>query len=169
MSEIKLTLPYPISANRYWATRVIKAKATGQWMAMTYTTPEARAYKEQVSWIAHGAGVRKPLVGRMFVDIELYPHRPLDYKKRMKADPVLWADTVMRLDLDNARKVLYDALKGVVFGDDKCVWDDAGHVREPDGRDACVIVTIKPIVLQQPQQGLPMDMPVPEVEPALPF
>ena len=38
---ISLTLPYPISANRYWASRVIRSKKTGKWLSMTYVTPEA--------------------------------------------------------------------------------------------------------------------------------
>lgn len=150
---IQLTLPYPISANRYWAHRVVTPKG-GRAMAMTYVTPEAKAYKDKVGWLAKAAGIRAPLTGRVHVDLKLYPHRPLDWAKRAKVNPLYWADTVQRLDLDNARKVVYDALKDIAFGDDKCVWDDAGHVMEPDGRDACIVVTITPIRLDQPQGSL---------------
>ena len=170
---ITLTLPYPISANRYWATRIVTPKGKKTPMALTYVTPEARQYKESVGWLARAAGIRTPLAGRVHVDIKLYPHRPLDWAKRARLDPMNWADTVQRLDLDNARKVVYDALKDIAFGDDKCVWEDTGQVMEPDGRDACVVVTITPLQVQSPQAGLGLEEPVqPKQEPAeapLPF
>lgn len=114
-------------------------------MAMTYVTTEAKKYKETVAWLLRAAGVRQPLQGRVQVDIKLYPHRPLDWAKRAKADPLYWADSVQRLDLDNCRKVVNDALKDIVFGDDKCIWRDSGEVMEPDGREACLVVTVTPI------------------------
>ena len=43
---ITLTLPYPISANRYWASRVITPRG-GRPMAVTYVTAEAKDFKEQ--------------------------------------------------------------------------------------------------------------------------
>jgi crossover junction endodeoxyribonuclease RusA len=150
---LTVTLPYPISANRYWATRVVIPKG-GKPMAMTYVTPEAKRYKETVGWLLQAAGVRRPLTGRVHVDIKLYPHRPLDWAKRMKADPLYWADSVQRLDLDNARKVLNDALKDIAFGDDKCIWQDSGMVMEPDGREACIVVTIAQLVKTSPQASI---------------
>lgn len=143
---IIVTLPYPVSANRYWATRIVTPKGTNRPMAMTYVTPEAKAYKERVGWILKQHGVRAALPGRVHVEIQMYPHRPLDYKKRMKVDPMYWDDTVQRLDLDNARKVVNDALKEIAFADDKCIFKDGGEVMEPDGREACLVVTIKPYV-----------------------
>lgn len=142
---ITLKLPYPVSANRYWATRVVTPKG-GRPMAMTYVTAEAKAYKESVGWLLKAHGVRAALPGRVQVDIQMYPHRPLDYKKRMAKDPMYWDDTVQRLDLDNARKVVNDALKDLAFSDDKCIFKDSGEVMEPDGREACLIVTIRPYV-----------------------
>lgn len=151
---ITITLPYPISANRYWATRVVVPKSGGRPMAMTYVTPEAKEYKEAVGWLLRSAGVRQPLQGRVHVDIKLYPHRPLDWAKRARQDPLYWADTVQRLDLDNARKVVNDALKDIAFGDDKCIWRDSGEVMEPDGREACLVVTITPLVKEVVQGDL---------------
>ena len=142
---ITLKLPYPVSANRYWATRVVTPKG-GRPMAMTYVTAEAKQYKETVGWLIKAHGVRAALPGRVQVDIQMYPHRPLDYKKRMAKDPMYWDDTVQRLDLDNARKVVNDALKELAFADDKCIFKDSGEVMEPDGREACLIVTIRPYV-----------------------
>lgn len=123
-------------------------------MVVTYVTQEAKRYKETVGWMLQAAGVRRPLAGRVAVDIKLYPHRPLDWAKRAKADPLYWADTVQRLDLDNARKVLNDALKDIAFGDDKCIWKDSGEVMEPDGREACIVVTITPLVKANPQASI---------------
>lgn len=150
---ITVTLPPPVSANRYWASRVVIPKG-GRPMVVTYVTPEAKRYKETVGWLLQAAGVRNPLAGRVYVDIKLYPHRPLDWAKRAKADPLYWADTVQRLDLDNARKVLNDALKDIAFGDDKCIWKDSGEVMEPDGREACIVVTITPLVKASPQASI---------------
>ena len=101
---------------------------------------------------------RQPLQARRVqVDIQLWPHRPLDWKKRVKEDPLYWADTVQRLDLDNTRKAVNDALNGLVFGDDKAIWRDSGEVMEPDGRQACVVVTITPIVKTHPQGALELE------------
>ena len=111
---IELTLPYPVSANRYWRSFVPRGHAR----AIVTLSDEAKAYKEQVNLLAWQQGVREPLIGRVRVDIELYPNRPLDWAKRAKRDPNGWSDSVQCLDLDNCRKVLYDALKGVAFEDD---------------------------------------------------
>jgi crossover junction endodeoxyribonuclease RusA len=178
---IRVTLPYPPSANRYWRTRVIASAAGGGYtfagllkdalqgstnraklvatkvlepFVSTYVSGEAKTYKEHVGWLLVGAGVRKPLAGRVHVHLELWPHRPLDWAKRAKADPLYWADTVQRLDLDNCRKVVTDALKGIAIEDDRQVWKDSGEVMEPDGRDACLIVTITPLVKFNPQKEL---------------
>lgn len=116
---ITLTLPYPISANRYWQTRVIRKGA--QSMAMTYVSAEAKAFKEKVGWLAKAAGVRAPILGRVAIAYILHPHCPQDAHRRAKRDPFTWDDTVQCIDLDNAQKVLLDALKGVAIEDDKWV------------------------------------------------
>ena len=135
---IELTLPYPVSANRYWRSFVPRGHAR----AIVTLSDEAKAYKEQVNLLAWQQGVREPLIGRVRVDIELYPNRPLDWAKRAKRDPNGWSDSVQCLDLDNCRKVLYDALKGVAFEDDKWVHADAGQRMEPDEQGARVVVRI---------------------------
>ena len=154
---ITLTLPYPVSANRYWQSRIVQPKG-GKPFVSTYVTPEARQYKESVAWLLRAAGVRSVLPGRMHVDIQLWPHRPLDYKKRMREFGDLWDDTVQRLDLDNARKVVHDALKEFAIEDDKCIFRDSGEVMEPDGREACVVVTITPYV-RTPVQQMALELP----------
>lgn len=143
MSDIKplvFTLPYPVSANRYWRPVRIGAHIT------IVPTKEAKQYKKAVAWLLRSQGVRDVLPGRMTVHLRLYPKRPLDYRTRMRKHGDLWDDTVQRLDLDNARKVVYDALKDIAIADDKCIFKDTGEVMEPDGRDACVMVAIVPYV-----------------------
>jgi crossover junction endodeoxyribonuclease RusA len=79
MKTITLTVPYPISANRYWATRTVTPKGKRP-MAMTYVTPEAKAYK--ATGRGHLPRRRNPqaTAGRVQLDVQLYPHRPLDWQ-----------------------------------------------------------------------------------------
>ena len=152
MNSITLTLPYPISANRYWATRTVTPKG-GRAMALTYVTPEAKAFKEQVQLLARAAGVRAPILGRVQLEIKLYPHRPLDWQKRMRLAGAAWDDSVQCIDLGNAEKVLSDALKDVVMEDDKWIRRIVSERMEPDGQ-ARVVVTITAIATDQPQAAM---------------
>lgn len=148
---ITLTLPYPVSSNRYWATRVVKMGGTPR--AMTYVTKEAQAFKDQVGWLAKAAGVRAPITGRVAISYTLHPHCPQDAHRRMKRDPLNWDDTVQCIDLDNALKVLLDALKGVVMEDDKWVRRITAERGMPvDGGK--LVVTIEAISTEPaPEQG----------------
>jgi crossover junction endodeoxyribonuclease RusA len=147
--SISLVLPWPVSANRYWRSFVPR----GHKRAIVTLSDEAKAYKEQVSLQALQQGVREPLEGRVRVDIELYPHRPLDWAKRAKRDPQGWADSVQCIDLDNARKVLYDALKEIAFEDDRWIHADAAQRMEPDEHGARVVVRITQLAKRQAVQG----------------
>jgi crossover junction endodeoxyribonuclease RusA len=153
MKSITLTLPYPISANRYWATRVI-AKAGVRALAMTYVTPEAKAFKAAVLQLARAAGVVAPISGRVQLDVQLYPHRPLDWQKRQRLAGAAWDDSVQCIDIDNANKVLLDALKDVVIDDDKWVRRLTSERMEPDAGEARVVVTITAMATAQPQMAL---------------
>ncbi|WP_284335422.1 RusA family crossover junction endodeoxyribonuclease [Comamonas sp. NoAH] len=156
MPAITLTLPYPVSSNRYWATRIIKMKGALKPTAMIYVTPEAKAFKEKVQWLARQAGVRTPFQGRFNLLIILHPHCPQDAHRRMKRDPCGWEDTVQCMDLDNAQKVTIDALKGVVFEDDKRAWDIHSKRGTPvDGGKLVVTITpIAPAMAAQEQGDL---------------
>lgn len=150
MQPIVLTLPYPVSANRYWRSFVPR----GQSRAIVVLSDDAKAYKQQVGWIAHQAGIRKPIAGRVQVEIALYPQRPQDWQRRARKDPLAWDDTVQCLDLDNANKVLLDALKGVAIDDDKWVHRLVAQRMEPDG-DGRVVVTIAALQAREtPQMDL---------------
>lgn len=147
--SITLTLPYPISANVYWRSFT----PPGRNRSVVIVSEEAKAYKQEVGWLARAAGIRSPLAGRVSVDIRLYPERPQDWAKRAQKDPFGWDDDVRCIDLDNARKVLLDALKMVAFDDDKWVWKDSGERMEPDEHGARVVVTITKIERPQSPQG----------------
>ena len=132
---IELTLPYPISANRYWRSFVPRGHAR----AIVTLSDEAKAYKEQVNLLAWQQGIREPLEGRLQIEIDLYPYRPLDWAKRARKSPEFWDDSVQCLDLDNANKVLLDSLKGVALVDDKWVRRITSQRMEPDGEGRVVI------------------------------
>lgn len=148
---IELVLPYPISANRYWASRVITPKGSSKAMSMIYVTPEAKAYRERCAWIARAAGVRVPLKGRVRLYAQLYPHRPLDWARRQRKLGETWDDSVQCIDLGNCEKVMSDALQGVVFADD-CMYRRIVLDRmEPDEKGERLVVRIKqvPLVVEQ--------------------
>lgn len=147
----RLTLPYPPSANRYWATRVVgKGRAA---RAVTYVTTEAKAYREDVAWRARLARIT-PIAGRVALTVRLFPHRPKDWERRRRKDPEGWADTVQCIDLGNCEKVLSDALNGIAWE------DDAMHRRillercDPDELGARVEIEIEQIQPERAQLEL---------------
>lgn len=136
MNQATLVLPYPVSANVYWRTRV-----AGK-LAMVYVSNEAKVYKRQVLALAHAAGIRAPIKGRVQLEIWLYPNRPLDWQKRQRQHGAAWDDTVRCIDLDNANKVLLDALKDAAFEDDSWVRRIASQRMAPDEKGARVVVRV---------------------------
>jgi crossover junction endodeoxyribonuclease RusA len=148
---ITLILPYPVSANDYWRTRVIKVK--GRQMPSVYVTEEAREYRRQVAAIAQACGV-KPLTGRLSMHLQLYPHRPLDWQARMRKHGAAWDDDVLCLDIGNAEKVLGDALQGIAYENDKWIWKQSKERMEPDAEGKRVVVRIEQMHVAQPQLAL---------------
>jgi len=147
MASLTLTLPYPISANRYW-----RSFSAGK-RVVTVPSKEAVEYKRAVGLIAMASGVRKPITGRVQIDVQLFPNRPQDWQTRMRKLGAAWDDGVMCIDLDNANKVLLDSLKGVAIDDDKWVRRIVAERMEPDG-EARVVVTITPLAVETPQPAL---------------
>jgi crossover junction endodeoxyribonuclease RusA len=139
MTQVALSLPYPVSANVYWRTRVV-----GQ-IAMTYVSAEAKKYKAQVLALARAAGIVAPIKGRVQIEIWLYPNRPQDWQKRQRLLGANWDDGVRCIDVDNANKVLLDSLKDVVIEDDAWVRRIASQRMEPDAGGARVVVRITKI------------------------
>lgn len=87
----RLTLPYPVSANRYWRN------VSGRMVR----SAQATAYKEAVGYLCNLAGI-EPLEGDVRLALDLYRPRRSG-------------------DLDNFLKVLGDALQGHAYVDDKQV------------------------------------------------
>ncbi|AYR23013.1 RusA family crossover junction endodeoxyribonuclease [Herbaspirillum rubrisubalbicans] len=148
MKPITLTLPYPLSANRYW--RPVKL---GTHISIV-PTKEAKQFRTEIGWLVKKAGITTPMPGRVQIDVRLYPNRPQDWQKRQRLHGAIWDDTVMCIDLDNANKVLLDALKGVAIEDDKWVRRIVAERMEPDEKGARVVLTITPLGVAQPQAGL---------------
>lgn len=158
---ILLTLPYPISANVYWRSFV----PPGGKRAITHVSNEAKAYRRQVEQICAAAGIREPLMGRVAVAIRLFPQRPQDWARRARKLGACWDDDVRCIDLDNANKVLLDALKGTAIEDDKWVRRLQAERMEPDEHGPRVIVAITPLVVPAVQGDLlaaaPPDLSLP--------
>lgn len=148
MSAICLTLPWPLSSNRYWRSFVPR----GQKRAIVTLSNEAKEYKATVAGVVRRSGA-KPIAGRVALTLHLYPARPQDAQKRIQADPIAWDDSVRSIDLDNALKVTLDALKGLAFGDDSMVRKIVAERMEPDGL-ARAVVTVSAITAESPQGGL---------------
>jgi crossover junction endodeoxyribonuclease RusA len=140
---IRLTLPYPVSANVYWRSAVIMGRA------QTFVSKEAKDYREQVGWICKAAGIRAPITGRVELAIQLYPHQPKDWAKRQRKEGPAWDDGVMCLDLDNANKVLLDSIKGIVIEDDKWVRKITSERMVPDG-EARVVLFVRSMSVEVP-------------------
>lgn len=85
---IKLTLPYPPSANRYW--RVAKNRI--------YRSSEANAYIEQVQSLCNLENV-EPMEGNIAVTLEVYRPRQSG-------------------DLDNRAKICLDAIQSYAYHND---------------------------------------------------
>lgn len=134
---IFLTLPYPVSANRYWKAITIPGRT------MMAPSKEAKVYKAQVQRIAAAAGLANPMACRVEMWIRLYPARPQDWARRARLDPAGWDDDVRCIDLGNAEKVLADALQGIVYVDDKWIWRQHKERMEPDARGARVELAVR--------------------------
>lgn len=148
MDTITLTLPYPLSANKYW--RPVKLGAH----ISIVPTKEAKQFRADIATLCRAQGVTAPITGRVHVDVKLFPQRPQDWQKRMRQDGPTWDDTVRCLDIDNANKVLLDAFKAVVIEDDSWVRRLTSERMEPDALPARVVVTVTAISTVQPQMAL---------------
>jgi crossover junction endodeoxyribonuclease RusA len=111
---IRLSLPYPVSGNRYWRHVVIGRSAR------TLVSREALAYRETVR-AAFAESAIAPLGGDVAVWLWLHPKQTAEGRAFKR-----------RLDLDNVSKVALDALQGLAFTDDAQVV--ALHARLAEAR-----------------------------------
>lgn len=165
-TSMKLTLPYPVSANRYWqsfpymargfadtvraalqavksgsrahAAKLLEEIARVKPRAVTVPSGEAKAYKEEVAWRARAAGFRTPSSGPVALVLTLCPRRNKDGSA---------SGTV--LDLGNCLKVAEDALQGVVYENDKQVKDLRLRYGPPTPEGA-LIVEVEVFEVAQP-------------------
>ncbi len=144
--SIILTLPI-FSANRY-----LMPVSRGKHLSIM-NTKEASAYKAGVKNAALAAGFQK-IVGRVKVELWMYPQRPKDWQTRMRKLGAHWDDSVRAIDADNITKLLLDGLKDSAFGDDKTVFQLLVSRMEPDEKPARVVVRITSIPTPQPQEKL---------------
>lgn len=112
---VRLELPYPVSANRYWRTIVQGGRA------MVFVSDEAKRYKRDAAWLAREAGVRSPFQGPVELRIRLVPKNGIC------------------MDLDNALKVSIDALKGIVYVDDSQVRKITAERTAPNGVGGLIV------------------------------
>lgn len=116
---IRLTLPVPPSANKYWRTVVIKGQGR------VLLSSEARFYRAAIQRFGRKAELR-PLDG------------PLAFS-------VWWYRAIKSGDLSNRIKQLEDALQGVAMHDDKQVVESHAYRREAPDRPR-VEVEIRQVV-----------------------
>lgn len=100
---MKITLPYPPTGNLYWRI----------WHGRPVTSPDARRYKQGVKLRALTEGLRKPLGCPVVASLTFYRPRKTG-------------------DLDNALKVILDALNGIAWEDDSQIVEI--HARREDDK-----------------------------------
>jgi len=120
-----LTLPYPVSANRYWRSFV----PPGWKRATVHLSPEAKAYKLAVGWAAKAAGYRMPTTKPIRLALVLAPRTHDKNGRRSSAV----------LDLGNCLKVAEDALQGIVYENDRQVRAISLEYGEPRALGALLV------------------------------
>ncbi len=146
-----LALPYPPSLNEIW-TPTYNRRADGSRHATLRLSDVARKYKADVAWLANHQGVKTRILGRVRLDLVIYPARPLDWQERMRKLGDMWDYDVRCVDGDNGVKLVIDALKNLAFEDDRRVWFHSVARGEPDARGARLEVDIQPFTRATPQR-----------------
>ena len=138
---MKLFLPYPVSANAYWAKRGYLDKKTRKPMALVYVTEEARAYRSLVGWTAKEAGWRTPTDRLIEIGSIILVPPATRMRRDAYSKQLVEIKNSQVLDLDNALKVTFDALNGIVYEDDAQIKRIRGPIEygEPQGKGALVI------------------------------
>ena len=114
---MRLVLPYPVSANRYWRSFVPK----GWTRAVVCLSSEAKSYRTECGWIARAAGFRTPTKAAIALDLMLVPKNGVV------------------MDLSNCLKVAEDALQGIVYENDRQVREINLRYGPADGKGALIV------------------------------
>lgn len=155
---MRLVLPYPVSANRYWVTFPYIDRDTKKPKAVTVPSAEAKAYKVEVGYRAKLAGFRKPTDKPIEIaSIQLCPRTNKD-----------GSASAVVLDLGNCWKVVEDALQGVVYVNDKQIKRIRNVEYGPPTKEGALIIEVVEIAEAEPE--LPLAVPEPKpVKEELPF
>lgn len=112
---IKLSLPWPPSANHYWF--IVACKGGGR----KVIGKKGKLFREEV---ANVVGTQSPMEGRLYIKLDVYPP---DKRKR---------------DLDNLLKATLDALEHAgIYGDDNQI-DDIRIVRKEVDKPGRLDITL---------------------------
>ena len=135
--DVKLVLPYPVSANRYWRSFVPK----GWTRAVVHLSDDAKAYKNAVGWIAKQAGFKSPTDKPIEIGKIILVPPATRMRKAAGSDELVEVKNGTVLNLDNALKVTIDALNEIVYVDDEQIKRIRGPIEygEPQGKGALII------------------------------
>lgn len=122
---MKVLMPWPVSTNRYWRN----------FRGITVKSKEATAYCTECAWLYRAAGGR-PLAGPVEFSLVLHPK----LTRRGEASKI-------RLDLDNALKVVIDSLNRVAYEDDNQIEKITAQLGNPV-EGGGVTVEVKPIEIE---------------------
>jgi crossover junction endodeoxyribonuclease RusA len=165
---IQMQLPYPISVNRYLGERVVAGKSGQRPFVIHYLTADAKDFKHEINRIARHAGVT-PIVGPIEYELDIVPQLPQDWHARAKSDPWWWDMSVRCIDIDNAVKVLLDALNGVAWTDDSWICRSTQQRAVPES-ESCCILRVRPFArssLPLPRTqpvNMALDLPITHLE-----
>lgn len=119
---MKLTLPYPVSANAY---KRHFCTVDRQHRVRAALTKEAEQFKWDAGWLAKAAGCAEPTACDFAVSIEAYRPRRVG-------------------DADNLLKLTLDAMNGIVWEDDRQVKELHVYLRD-DRKNPRLEVTIEEV------------------------
>lgn len=113
MSEIKIIIEgEPVPQGRPRATRIGK-------MVRMYDPPKSRKYKQDVAWQTKSQFKGKPLEGALKVHVDIYRQIPKSTSViRTKRKENKEIRPIVRPDLDNYLKSVFDGLDGITWKDD---------------------------------------------------
>lgn len=117
-----------------------------------YTPPAIKDYIEKVQWQLKPFAPSEPLKGPVMVDITCYfpvPKSTSGTRRRQMLNQVIHHTTYP--DIDNCSYLLKNAMKKIVYDDDRQIIDDCAHKRY--GEVAKTVIKVIPIEEIAPTRG----------------
>lgn len=135
-SRIKLTLPYPPSANELWRSAVTRSKKMPfKPVSFQYETAKSKQYKLHVSGIILAARLQGQVGPDDHLRAVVIPFPPKLKRKR---------------DVHNLTKCLYDSIAPAMGFDDSQIVDSQVLWGEPHGKQGAAIVYLEKIENYKP-------------------